>query len=201
MTSKKVGIYAGTFDPIHEGHLAFAGSALTNHGLDKIFFLVEPRPRRKQGVRALEHREAMVRLATAENDRFGMIVLEQASFSVEDTLPKLRSLFEGAQLNMLMGEDVFAHLHSWPHVEELLKSVNFIVGIRAGDEAKMRSRLKTLEKTRGIEFETSFVVTDKQTVSSSQIRLSLKRGQTPQGLPEGLLPYIRQHNLYSPNEE
>lgn len=201
MISKKVGIYAGTFDPIHEGHLAFAQKALDSNQLDKIFFLVEPRPRRKQGVRALEHREAMARLAIAENDKFGMIMLDHASFSVEDTLPKLQALFSGAQLQMLMGEDVLLHLHSWPHVDDLLNKVKFIVGIRAGDEAKIRGYLKTLEKTRGIKFEASFIATEKQIISSSSIRLSLKRGHIPKGLPAELLPYIREHNLYSSNEE
>src|SRR5688572_16122728 len=109
--SKRVGIYAGTFDPVHVGHMAFAEQALEACNLDKIFFLVEPRPRRKQGVRALEHREAMVRLATAKNDKYGVIQLEQTNFSVEETLPKLQALFEGAELHFLMGEDVFAHLN------------------------------------------------------------------------------------------
>src|SRR5690606_21472182 len=149
---KRVGIYAGTFDPVHEGHLAFAEQALKLCKLDKIYFLVEPRPRRKQGVKALEHREAMLRLAVADYDKFGMIMLEQINFSVEETLPKLQSLFKGARLFMLMGEDVFAHLNSWPHVEELLGASSFIIGIRKDDRTKMEKQLKNLEKTRGIKF-------------------------------------------------
>jgi nicotinate-nucleotide adenylyltransferase len=125
--NKRVGIYAGTFDPIHEGHLAFAKQALQTSTLDKIFFLVEPRPRRKQGVRALEHREAMVRLAVADNPCLGIIQLEHSNFTVEETLPKLQALFEGAELHFLMGEDVFAHLNAWPNVNELLASSSFII--------------------------------------------------------------------------
>lgn len=195
--TQKVGIYAGTFDPVHEGHLAFAHQAISECGLDKIFFLVEPRPRRKQGVRALEHREAMVRLAIAGQDQFGMIVLEQANFSVEETLPKLQALFEGAKLYMLMGEDVFAHLNGWPHVEDLLKASNFIVGIREGDEAKMDRYLHTVEKTRGIKFDASFLVTEQQEVSSSKIRLALKRRQNPTGLLPETAVYIKENRLYT----
>ncbi|MCA9332160.1 adenylyltransferase/cytidyltransferase family protein, partial [Candidatus Saccharibacteria bacterium] len=51
---KKVGIYAGSFDPIHKGHIALAEQAIQQCGQDKVFFMVEPRPRRKQGVKALE---------------------------------------------------------------------------------------------------------------------------------------------------
>lgn len=200
MSMKKVGIYAGTFDPIHTGHLAFARQALETCGLDKIFFLVEPRPRRKQGVRALEHREAMVRLATAKESRFGMIVLGQASFSVEQTLPKLKELFKGAKMHMLLGEDVLMNLNSWPNVEELLSSVSFIIGTRASDEAKLRQYLQTTENTRGIKFDTTFIVTEHQEVSSSKIRLSFKRGETPKGLPAELLSYIKENGLYGRTE-
>lgn len=199
---KRVGIYAGTFDPIHEGHLAFARSATNQCGLDKVFFLVEPRPRRKQGVRALEHREAMVRLVIAGDDNFGMILLEQSSFSVEETLPKLRALYSGAELYMLLGEDVFAHLNSWPHIEELLEQCGFIVGIRKGDKAKMQKHLRDLQKARGITFDTSFIETDKQDISSSKIRLALKRGIKPNGMIAETADYITEHGLYErANEE
>src|SRR5258708_1287895 len=91
---KKIPIFAGTFDPVHEGHLAFAQAAL-EEGLEKVMFLVEPRPRRKQGVRALEHRTAMVQLAIADEPQLSTIVLEQARFSVNETLPVLRARFSG----------------------------------------------------------------------------------------------------------
>ncbi len=192
-----VGIYAGTFDPIHAGHMAFAKHALAACNLDKIFFLVEPRPRRKQGVRALEHREAMVRLATAKNDKYGVIQLEQANFSVEETLPKLQALFEGAELHFLMGEDVFAHLNAWPNVNELLATSSFIVGIRKNDETKMQHMLSRLEKTRGIRFRTAFISTNQYDESSSKIRIALKHGQKPKGILKETVDYITQHKLYT----
>lgn len=193
---KRVGIYAGTFDPVHAGHLAFAKKALESCNLDKIFFLVEPRPRRKQGVRALEHREAMVRLAIKEQAAFGMIVLEQSNFSVEETLPKLKALFMGAELYMLLGEDVFTHLNSWPHVESLLSSTSFIIGLRSGDETKMQQHLHTIKKVRGIKFNTSFLVTEYPEISSSKIRLALKNSQKPTGHLSVLTNYIKKNKLY-----
>ena len=194
--SSKVGIYAGTFDPVHKGHIAFALQAQKECKLDKIFFLVEPRPRRKQGVRALEHREVMVRLALEPHKKFGSITLEHANFSVEQTLPKLQALFEGAELTFLMGEDVFAHLNRWPHVDELLRSSSFIVGVRKNDEQKMKHSLKQLEKTRGAKFNVTFLTSAAQTIASSKIRLALKRGHEPHGLLPETRDYINQHRLY-----
>lgn len=201
MTSRKVGIYAGTFDPVHEGHLAFAGQALASCGLDKIFFLVEPRPRRKQGVRALEHREAMVRLATADEARFGIIQLEQAHFSVETTLPKLQARFEGAEIHFLMGEDIVTHLNDWPHVEELLKDSSFIVGIRENDAAKVERILEDIKKTRNITFPYTLIATEKLAVSSSRIRLAYKKNKPVRGVPKAVKKYIEANGLYAPSEE
>lgn len=191
-----VGIYAGTFDPVHEGHLAFARQALTDCKLDKIFFLVEPRPRRKQGVRALEHREAMVRLAISNEERFGTIQLEQVHFDVETTLPRLQALFEGAEIHFLMGEDVIKHLNDWPHVEKLLENSSFIVGVRAGDVAKVRNQLKAIQKARGIDFPVSLITSDSQNVSSSKIRLAYKRERQPEGVPKDVARYIDENGLY-----
>ncbi|MBI1857228.1 adenylyltransferase/cytidyltransferase family protein [Candidatus Saccharibacteria bacterium] len=118
----RIGIYSGTFDPVHDGHIAFANAALKQCNLDKIFFLVEPRPRRKQGVKAFEHRTEMVRLAIKNEHSLGSIVLNQQRFTPADTLPLLTERFKGADLYMLIGDDMLDHLAGWPHVECLLQS-------------------------------------------------------------------------------
>lgn len=199
--SKKIGIYSGTFDPVHEGHISFAEEALKRCGLDKVFFLAEPRPRRKQGVRALEHREAMLTLAVKDNPRLGMIRLEQAHFSVEGTLPKLQARFEGAQMHFMMGEDVFAHLNSWPHVEDLLRNSRFIVGIREGDESQVRDVLHGIQKARGIRFAAELLVTQQHEVASTKIRLAYKRGRQPKGVTPEVGEYIEANKLYAASEE
>ncbi len=198
---KKVGIFAGTFDPIHEGHLAFASQAIKQCGLDKVFFLVEPRPRRKQGVRALEHREAMVRLAIEGRNEFGIIMLEQANFNVEETLPKLKALFEGAEIHFLMGEDIVMHLNDWPHVEDLLGSSSLILGVREGDAKKVESVLESIKKARSISFPINLITTDEYAISSSKIRLAYKKGKQPIGVPDRTARYIETNKLYAPNEE
>jgi nicotinate-nucleotide adenylyltransferase len=195
--SKKVGIYAGTFDPVHEGHVAFAREALEQCGLDKVYFLVEPRPRRKQGVRALEHRIQMVQLAVKDEKGLGTIVVEHDRFSVEKTLPRLRALFEGAELHMLMGEDVVRHVIEWPHVEDLLDATSFIIGIREGDEVEVHKRLQKLQELRAAKFKFSIFVPSNYQYTSSKIRLSLKRGHEPGGLSPQVRAYIKSHGLYT----
>lgn len=192
---KKIGIYAGTFDPIHNGHLAFAQAGL-NAGLEKVMFLVEPRPRRKQGVRALEHRNAMVQLAIKDHENMGTILLEQARFTPHETLPVLQNRFKGYQVVLLFGDDVVGHIAHWPHIEELVASVELMIAARHKDEKELAQTFKTLEATNNLRFNYSFVDPKYHDVSSSAIRLQLKQRQRPSELPDDVCDYIRAHRLY-----
>lgn len=198
----KIGILAGTFDPVHAGHLAFAQAAITECGLDRIFFLAEPSPRRKQGVKSLQHRTEMVQLALAQHDQFGTIILNQTQFSVEETLPVLQARFAGARLYMLLGEDVLGHLTSWPHVRQLIESVEFVIGVRTQTHAKaVNDLIKNIEETRGLSFKHHIITSEIPGVSSSKVRMRLRRGQVPAGVPQSVLEYIRAHQLYSPTTD
>lgn len=194
---KKVGIYFGSFDPVHEGHLALAGAAVKECGLDKVFFLIEPRPRRKQGVKALEHRSAMVRLAIKHEPRFGSILLEQQRFTTLDTLPLLLERFAGAELYLMLGDDALSHFGDWPHVEELMRRVRFIIGRRTLSAADIDQRLAVVQRTRGLAMRYHVLTAELPAFSSRTIRSSVKRGHKPRGLPLVVYAYIQQEHLYA----
>lgn len=191
-----IGVFAGTFDPIHEGHLAFAEAAL-QAGLEKVWFMVEPNPRKKQGVRSLEHRQAMVDLAIASNPKFGSIIINQPRFSAHETLPVLRARFAGFKLALLFGEDVTSHMSDWPHVAELSTSVELLVATRKKDNSKILQNMKYLEKARNLCFDYQILHAPKSEISSSSIRLALKHHRNTAGLPAPVLNYIQTHRLYT----
>lgn len=194
--SKKIGIFAGTFDPIHNGHLAFAEAAL-QRGLEKVWFLVEPKPRRKQGVHALEHRQAMVDLAIADNPKFGTIITEQPRFTAHQTLPLLQSRFLGHKIVLLFGNDVVAHMADWPHVDELVKSVELFIASRESDNNKILHNMKYLEKSRNIKFDYQIIRANQSEISSSRLRTALRKGKAIAGVPAEAQNYILQNKLYS----
>lgn len=195
---KKIGIFAGTFDPIHEGHLAFAQAGI-ELGLEKVMFLPEPRPRRKQGVRALEHRIAMVQLAVASRSSLGVIELTQARFTVHETLPPLKARFPGHQLVMMFGDDVIAHIADWPHIDALVKSTELLIASRSNKIADLRLTLKTLEQTKGLKLNYQIVKLKSPNikVASTKIRQNIKHGKTTEGLTDEVLAYVRRNNLYA----
>ncbi len=196
---KKVGIFAGTFDPIHNGHLAFAETAL-KHGLEKVFFLVEPRPRRKQGVKAYEHRLEMAKIVAAKNAKLGVIQLEQPKFTPHTTMPLLQARFKGAELVLLFGDDVINymvdHLAEWPHVADLAKQASLLVAARHFRAKDLVEKLESI-KEFGVNFKYRFVEPAEFTKSSSKIRLDIKKGQYKTGLLPEVKKYITKNGIYA----
>lgn len=194
----KVGIYAGSFDPVHAGHIGLATAALKELSLDKVFFMVEPRPRRKQGVKALEHRQAMLDLAIANHSNFGTINLSQARFSVHETMPLLKTRFEGAKLYMLLGDDVLSGLADWPHLEDLRSDITFVIAPRLLTPEQIKAYFKVLHGTSGLAFSYKILKSVVSNVSSSNLRRTLRTGRQPDGMDDKVFAYIRKHDLYAP---
>ena len=126
-----VGIYSGTFDPVHAGHLAFANKAAAVAGLAQVVFVPEQHPRGKANVSAISRRVAALNATSHSVYQAG-----QPQFTIADTLPELTSQYPGQELVFLMGSDVAASLHNWPGVEQLVANHKIIIGMRTGGDAK-----------------------------------------------------------------
>lgn len=147
-----IGLFGGTFDPIHRGHAALARAALEHFQLSRIYFVPANLPPHKQQhpLTAYFHRYAMVALATAEEKKFSPSLLEspspessptgkrgrheapEANYTV-DTVRRLKhGLKPGDQVFFLIGMDAFREISTWRQPEELLRECEFIVASRPG---------------------------------------------------------------------
>ena len=198
---KKIGIYSGSFDPVHNGHILFAKEAVHIFGLDRVYFLVEPRPRRKQGVKAFEHRVNMVKLAVQDDEKLGTLIINQDRFTPHETLQVLLSRFNGSNLYMLMGDDMLNHLADWPHVEELLSSLSFIIGARKRSEEEVNQIISKLIKSKGLNLGYEVFVPTGHNYSSSALKRELKRNSIPKGVNKDVFEYIMKNQLYFPASE
>lgn len=162
----RVGIFAGTFDPIHKGHLAFALAAAEQCGLDAVYFLPERQPRGKHDVGDFATRSQLIREAIRAS-RLHLLDLADAQFTVETTLPQLETTFAGAELYLLIGSDIACHsLPHWPQLPQLLEKMQLIVGIRAGHTAQeVDTAMRRLDSARY-----TVIASPHAHVSSSQIR-------------------------------
>lgn len=191
---KRIGIFAGTFDPVHAGHIAYALQALRAAGLDEVVFLPERRPRHKPGVEHFAHRVAMIKQAIRPHPLFSILELVDRNFTVSRTLPQLQALFAGHQLVLLVGSDTVPGMPHWPRWPRLAGECGLIVGVRAGQNpADVQDLLDSWQaQPREIWLLDSYAAA----ISSTRIREALRSGQSAAGLLASVKCYARQEWLY-----
>lgn len=165
---KKVGFFAGTFDPIHEGHLEFARTCMKDLSLDKIIFLPEKTPRNKVDVTNVAIRINEIEHSVQSEDNFEVRLLNQDKFTIKDTIPILEGWYPHTRLVLLLGSDVVQYLSLWPDLSILSNSVSLAIGMRSQqDEGDIRTILNGIVIPR---LRYTIHHTNMAHLSSSQIR-------------------------------
>lgn len=190
----RIGIYAGTFDPVHAGHIAFALQSLRAADLDKVYFLPERRPRNKEHVEHFGHRAAMLNRAIAPYPQFTVLEMVDVSFSVKRTLPQLQDKFKNSRLVFLFGSDILPRIQDWPQAEQLLKNSELVIGLRKQDDRRQLRRIIEAWPTppQALTMFESFA----PDVSSGRVRAALRRRQPTPGLLSSVERYSDRHWLY-----
>lgn len=183
---KKIGIYGGSFDPIHHGHLILAREALESLGLAEVIFVLAAQSPHKALTRPTRTavRWEMLSAAITGERRFSASRLEidrpPPSYSI-DTVEGLRAEKSDAKLFFLLGEDNLPLLPSWHRFDELRRLVQFVVLDRSGEALDERYR----------------VVRRRIDISATTIRKRVASGQTIRYLvPEAVEQIIRREKLY-----
>jgi nicotinate-nucleotide adenylyltransferase len=144
-----IGLFGGTFDPIHRGHMALAGAALERCKLNRIYFVPASAPphKQRQPLSPFVHRFAMVALATAQEKAFMPSLLEapedpapasrkeraaKPNYTIDTARRLKQSLKHSDQLFLLIGIDAFAEIAQWHQPEALFREGAFIVASRPG---------------------------------------------------------------------
>lgn len=190
----RIGIYAGTFDPVHAGHVAFALQSIEAAKLDRVYFLPERRPRTKQQVEHFGHRVAMLKRAFEPHRKLKVMELVDINFSVARTLPKLREMFPGDELVFLFGSDVVPGISKWPNATQLLKDNEFVVGLRHDDKREDIHKVIELWQTQP-KLVTVFE-SYAPDVSSGKIREALRLRKTAKGTLKSVERYSDRNWLY-----
>ncbi|HSX34942.1 MAG TPA: nicotinate-nicotinamide nucleotide adenylyltransferase [Candidatus Saccharimonadales bacterium] len=195
----RIGIFSGTFDPVHTGHIAFCLAAQKAAALDRIVLLPEAHPRHKQPHTPFAHRVAMLRLAAKGMPQLEVLELADTQFSVATTLPQLQARFAHDELYLLLGSDVVPSLAvSWPGLETLLQAMGLVIGIRAQQTPhSVQGRLQALQEAfPAVPVRATTIASPHASVASSAVRAAL-----PHAGQLALIPivaeYITAYNLYS----
>lgn len=167
----RTGIYPGTFDPVHKGHIAFALETMKACELDEVIFLPEHSPRGKDNVTHISQRVTSLRQNLTDA---GLSVVELSSkrFTVTDTLPELQQLFKTSKLTLLVGSDMARTFsYRWEGLEVLLRTVSLAIGIRGDDTPEhMLAIVNELQRKHGVAIQHSIVHTPYPNLASSLLR-------------------------------
>ena len=196
----RIGILGGIFNPVHNGHLQLASGALAQLGLDQILWVPAHLPPHRPLApgASTEAREAMVKLAIAEEPRYQLSRVELdrpgPSYAIE-TLNILRSERPEVSWIFLVGSDAASGLSEWKSSAELLQKIQFVVVPRAGESLKLDAKQRA-SFPGGIKLSVLKVQTDR--VSASEVRSACKKGKSiASWVPKSVGRYIEEHKLYS----
>jgi len=193
---RRTGIYPGTFDPVHPGHIAFAEGAMRVCGLDEVIFTPEQKPRGKEHVTGISHRIALAERATEAIVGLRVVQLASEQFNVAQTLPELHRTFGDSKLTLLVGSDIVrTFLYRWEGLDTLLADVSLAIGMRSSDNPdEIMTIMDELAHGYDISIDYTLISTPEADIASSQIR----NGTADMSrLHPGMLAYMQQHQLYT----
>ncbi|MBI5362195.1 MAG: nicotinate (nicotinamide) nucleotide adenylyltransferase [Planctomycetes bacterium] len=203
---RRIGLFGGSFDPVHAGHLHVARAAGERFGLDRIVFVPAAQSPFKPDQRpaAGEHRLAMLRLALAGEPEWSASAIELdrggPSWTIDTVraLPKAIGEREDCALYLVLGSDNLPALPQWKESRALLERVQPIVIFRDGDASAQLEPLRAmLGDALAKKVEAGYLRLPPVAVSSTEVRAALARGEREvAGVPSSVLDYIRAHRLY-----
>lgn len=186
---KQVGIFGGTFNPVHNGHLIMAEQVGTQLGLEKVFFMPDNKPPHRDPKRAIEAKDRveMLKRAIAGNPLFALELIEirrgGVSYSYE-TMLALKKLHPDTDYYFIIGADMVNYLPKWSRIDELVKLVTFVGVKRPG-------------YTPSSQYPVLWVDAPGIDISSTDIRHRVQTGQSLRYLvPDPVIDYIQQEELY-----
>lgn len=189
---KRIGIFGGSFDPVHRGHIALARAAARELKLDRVIFVpARQSPLKNKPLSPPAHRRAMLRLALRGNTRFMLSEFELKSSGPSYTIRTLRHFrkkYTAQQLFLLMGGDAFLSFRKWKDWKKIAGLCAIAVARRSG-AAKISEHF-----IRSINADVHILRSSIPAVSSTALR---RRNYSAAMLPPGVGRYIQANGLYS----
>ena len=200
MSREQIGLFGGTFDPPHLGHLILASEAQSQLELTRLLWILTPEPPHKQDqvITPIEHRLAMVKLAIADDPTFELSHVEldrPGPHYTLDTVKIIAAQNPDAEIVPIIGGDSLGDLPTWHQPRELLYACHWVgVMRRPGDEDNLEALERELP---GISSKVHYVDAPLLEIASREIRSRIATGRSVRYyLPQSVFEYITEHHLY-----
>ncbi|MBE7534396.1 MAG: nicotinate (nicotinamide) nucleotide adenylyltransferase [Anaerolineales bacterium] len=199
--SQRIGLFGGTFDPPHLGHLILASEAQSQLELDRLLWILTPEPPHKldQLITPTKHRLAMVQLAIADNPAFELSRVEVDRPGPHYTLNTIRLIAEqnpGAEIILIIGGDSLRDLPTWREPREIVAACHEIGVMKRPHENAVLDELE--HDLPGIRAKIRYVDTPLLEIASRELRNRIAEGRSVRYyLPTSVREYIEQKRLYN----
>ena len=192
----RIGLLGGSFDPVHLAHLALAQAALTKLQLNQVQLIPAANPWQRQPLNAApEHRRRMIELAIADQKDITVNPIEIDRGGATYTIDTLKALPPHAHYTWILGADQLANFCTWHAWQDIANLVDLAVATRPGTPLVPPPALA--ECLAHSSRQLTLLPFTPMTISASDIRARLARGDTTQGLlPSSVAQYITTHHLY-----
>ena len=199
----KLGLFGGTFDPVHHGHLIGAQAALSDMNLDKVIFVPASLPPHKKdrGITSPEHRVAMLRAAIEDNPGFDMSLVEMErggqSFTI-DTIRNIKSsLGDRDKLYLILGADNLVDFTTWLNWRDIIDECGIIALERQGFGSAQKIFASGLGKEEMDKMDLNWVRMPLVGISSTDIRNRVQNGRSIRyQVPRRVEEYILENSIY-----
>lgn len=201
MKRNKIGIFGGTFHPVHNGHLALARHAAEALGIDRVLFVIDRIPPHKTLAEGADDSERLeiLRLATADEPGFEVETMELEregkSYSV-DTLRELKQRYPDSELYFFMGSDMLNSFTTWRSPDEIAKLATLVCTVRGGQSGGEEQTAADLRQRYGANV---ILLEEVSSLSSTIVRERIRDALPITGMiPDNAAHYIYLHGCYQP---
>ena len=190
---KRIGIFGGTFDPPHKGHIAIAEQAKRQLGLDCVWFIPAyiPPHKHQHSPTSAQHRLKMIKLAVSGRKKFKISAIELKRRGISytiDTLKVFKQQFPEAELVLIIGADNLSQFNAWKSPRTILQLASLAVYKRKGFNPSLKDSAIDFILLKGRMLR----------VSSTEIRNRIEKGLPIRALvPNPIVLYIKRHSLYT----
>lgn len=198
---ERIGIFGGTFDPIHYGHLLAAQSAAEEFCLDRVIFLPTGQSPHKPCHQVTNPilRCGMVQAAIRDNPSFALSSMEAENPGIHytyRTLQEFGRIYPNARLYFIMGEDSMDDFALWKHPQEICRLAVILVAARHDGMSRLDAKIEAFSKEYGAD--AHMLHAPNFSVSSREIRSRIRAGKSVQYMiPKEAAAWILEHSLYA----
>lgn len=205
---KKIAIFGGCFDPIHNGHIGMAKATISQIDVAEVWFMPEFNPphKDKKNISEFDFRYDMTKIAISDFERFKCIDFEKQLYiskvlnitSTYKVLKELEKVCKNIEFSLLIGYDSLFNLETWKDKNELLSEYEFIIASRlVTNKVNENEQIELLKNKYGFRYK--ILQFENINISATQIRQAFRYGKETDivnYLPTGVYEYIKQNNLY-----